>query len=184
MHWIKTKRTDPNLLSLADRHYSRQTIGGKGIASPARSVCLISSDRKAGWVLLAPFPEYVQHAWRESWDNRFFRNESEMLSSELIREAVAVSLWVADLKDWGPPLRFGIITMVDPTQVRHKRDPGRCYLKAGFKYLSCAVCDGSQSLAGFRCHRCTDGRAVTKGGKLVLGMSPEDMPSPAAPRFR
>jgi hypothetical protein len=28
-----------------------------------------------------------------------------------------------------------MVTFVDETKVRHKRDPGRCYLRAGFKYV-------------------------------------------------
>jgi hypothetical protein len=48
-----------------------------------------------------------------------------------------------------------MITFVDPSKVRKKRDPGRCYLRAGF------------APAG-----------TTKGGLIALQMIPENMPDP------
>ena len=53
-----------------------------------------------------------------------FRNTGTSLSSELIREAVAITA-----VKWGIA---AFITYVAIEKVRHKRDPGRCYLKAGF----------------------------------------------------
>jgi hypothetical protein len=86
--------------------------------------------------------------------NSLFRNESDHLSSELIREAIAATLW-----KWPEPPTLGIVTFVDASKVRHKRDPGRCYTKAGFTRL----------------------KETTKGGLVVLQMLPEDMPEPSAP---
>ena len=51
-----------------------------------------------------------------------------------------------------------MITFVDTTKTRKKRDPGRCYLRAGFK-------------------KC----GMTKGGLVALQLLPEDMPKPARP---
>jgi hypothetical protein len=51
-----------------------------------------------------------------------------------------------------------MITFVDPTKTRRKRDPGRCYRRAGF------------SVAG-----------ETKGGLVALQLSPAGMPSLCAP---
>lgn len=56
----------------------------------------------------------------------FFRNEGAGLASELIREADAIA-W----ERW-PGER--LYTFVDPRRVRHKRDPGRCFLRAGWRY--------------------------------------------------
>jgi hypothetical protein len=46
-----------------------------------------------------------------------------------------------------------MVTFVDAEQVRRKRDPGRCYLRAGF----CRV-------------------GQTRGGLVALQLLPEDMP--------
>jgi hypothetical protein len=75
-----------------------------------------------------PFPEYVKHAWPGAWVCSAFRNERPdiHLSSELVLEAIAGTRFY-----WEPPAQ-GMITFVDAEKVRHKRDPGRCFLKAGF----------------------------------------------------
>jgi hypothetical protein len=51
-----------------------------------------------------------------------------------------------------------MVTFVDRTKTRTKRDPGRCFLRAGF------VPDGE-----------------TKGGLVALHLAPESMPDAATP---
>jgi 1-acyl-sn-glycerol-3-phosphate acyltransferase len=80
-----------------------------------------------------PFPEYVRHAWPGAWVNSLFRNEGAGLSSVLIRDAVAATVALY------PAPEAGLITFVDASKVRHKRDPGRCYRKAGFKHVGFTV---------------------------------------------
>ena len=77
-----------------------------------------------------------------------FRNESTVLSSTLVTEAVAVtcSIWPV------PPL--GMVTFIDPRKVRRKRDFGRCFRKAGFVPVG-----------------------HTKGGLVALQLLPERMPA-------
>lgn len=82
-----------------------------------------------------------------------FRNESENLSSAMITEAVAITRAIYKII---PPL--GMITFIDPTKVRKKRDFGRCFLKAGFVRVG-----------------------ETKSGKIVLQLYPEKMPQPILP---
>jgi hypothetical protein len=55
-----------------------------------------------------------------------FRNEGAGLSSDLIRTAdeIAWERWPGER----------LYTYVDPKSTRHKRDPGRCFLKAGWKH--------------------------------------------------
>ena len=55
-----------------------------------------------------------------------FRNEGAGLSSDLIRSAMTLA-W----ERW-PGERF--YTYVDTNKIRHKRDPGRCFLRAGWQY--------------------------------------------------
>ena len=51
-----------------------------------------------------------------------------------------------------------MVTFIDRGKVRHKRDPGRCYIKAGF----------------VRCHD-------TAGGLTAVHISPEELPDAKAP---
>lgn len=77
------------------------------------------------------------------------------MSSDLIVEAVAATRYA-----FGDPPAQGMITFVDPGEVRRKRDPGRCFLRAGFRRL--------------------DQR--TGSGLLVLQLLGEEMPVAAPPR--
>ena len=149
--WRLAHRAHPRARQLADRHYNRQKIGADGFVPPGRCIVLLNEDEggKALWVTSWPFAEYVKHAWAGAWVNSLFRNESKWLSSLLIREAIAITRSV-----WEPP-PLGIITFVDADKVRRKRDPGRCYIKAGFKRVG-----------------------YTVGGLVALQMLPEDMPEP------
>lgn len=153
MNWFRSSRFDPRALPLADRHYNRQKIGSPQFVPPGRCVVLLTADADALWVTSWPFAEYVRHAWPGAWVNSLFRNESAYLSSELIREAVAATLW-----EWPDPPELGMVTFVDAGKVRRKRDPGRCYLRAGFERVG-----------------------ETKGGLVALQLPPDAMPAPAAP---
>ena len=126
MRWVVSHRADYAGRVIADRHYNRQHVGAKGFVPPGRCLVLVTTDETALWVTSYPFAEYVKHQWAGAWVNSTFRNEGEHLSSELIREAVAATRCV-----WEPPA-LGMVTFVDASKVRRKRDPGRCYLRAGF----------------------------------------------------
>lgn len=82
-----------------------------------------------------------------------FRNESPTLSSTLIREAVAITRWF-----YGTAPELGFVTFVDTAKTHKKRDPGRCYRKAGWKPCG-----------------------YTKGGLFTLQQLPDEMPSPREP---
>lgn len=99
-----------------------------------------------------PFAEYVKHEWAGAWMNSLFRNEGPVLSSDLIRSAVAATRMI-----WPEVPPLGMVTFVDPNKTRHKRDPGRCYRKAGFKVVG-----------------------KTKSGLIALQLLEPDMPDPAA----
>jgi hypothetical protein len=114
---------------------------------------LLSGGADALWVSSWPFAEYVRHEWAGAWMCSCFRNESPHLSSDLIRQAVAATRW-----HWGEPPALGMVTFVDPTKVRRKRDWGRCYRKAGW-----APC------------------GYTKGGLVALRLDPADMPEAVEP---
>jgi hypothetical protein len=150
MMWEESSRGDPRALPLADRHYNRQKPGSSQFVPPGRCYVLLSVDRGAVWVTSWPFAEYVKHAWAGAWINSLFRRESGELASEMIRQAVS-----ATRAHWPSVPPMGMVTFVDADKTRRKRDPGRCYRKAGFSHV------------GF-----------TVGGLWVFQMRPEDMPSP------
>lgn len=147
MDWQLSYRFSPLAREIADRHYNRQKVGTPQFVPPGR--CLVLRREKALWITSWPFAEYVKHAWAGAWINSAFRNEGAGLSSDLIRQAVA-----ATRAYFGESPELGMITFVDPAKVRHKRDPGRCYLRAGFKVV---------------------GRTV-KDNLIALQMLPADMP--------
>lgn len=127
MSWELSFRADPVAARIADRHYNRQTPGAVQFVPPGR--CIVLRQSRALWVTSWPFAAYVQHAWSGAWINSLFRNEGAGLSSDLIRSAVAITR-----AQWHPP-PLGIVTFVDSAQIRRKRDPGRCYRRAGWRHV-------------------------------------------------
>lgn len=153
MRWHLSNRADPKVVPLADRHYNRQKIGSPQFAPPGRCLVLKTDPIDAFWITSWPFAKYVRHAWAGAWVCSAFRNEGAERSSELIREAVACTLHV-----FGAAPDLGMITFVDASKVRRKRDPGRCYLRAGFEQVG-----------------------KTRGGLIALQLRPDAMPQSAAP---
>lgn len=152
MRWYRSDRYDVRALPLADRHYNRQKPGSPQFVPPGRCLVLLTKKADALWVTSWPYAQYVRHAWAGAWVCSCFRNESDQLSSALITQAVA-----ATQAEFGEPPELGMVTFVDASKVRRKRDPGRCYRKAGWH------------VAG-----------ETKGGLVALQLDPENMPEPVA----
>jgi len=126
--WRLSTRADPRALALADRHYNRQKIGSPQFVPPGRCLVLLTPNADALWVTSWPFAEHVQHAWAGAFVCSLFRNESSYLSSMLIMEAVE-----ATVAHFGVVPEEGFISFIDRDKTRRKRDPGRCYHKAGWK---------------------------------------------------
>lgn len=152
MRWQLSDKFDPVSRQIADRHYNRRKIGSPQFVPPGRSLVLRTPSGDAFWITSWPFAQYVRHAWGGAWVCSAFRNESDVLSSELVTEAVAVSR-----HKWPGVPDLGMITFVNAEKTRRKRDPGRCFRKAGFRHV------------GF-----------TAGGLWALQLLPEDMPEPQA----
>jgi hypothetical protein len=145
--WTMSNRADPRGVALADRHYNRQKIGSPQFVPPGRCLVLRHDD-DALWVTSWPFAEFVKHEWAGAWVNSLFRNEGAGLSSDLIRQAVAITRGHYQTR---PAL--GMVTFVDAAKVRPKQHPGYCYRKAGFEHVG-----------------------YTKGGLWAFQMLPEAMP--------
>lgn len=129
IYWQVAHRATKAACLIADRHYNRQKIGSPQFVPPGRCLVLMTPEADALWVTSWPFAEYVKHAWAGAWVNSTFRNESPHLSSLMIREAVGITRWYFG----DPPEPHGMISFIDSSKVRRKRDPGRCYLRAGWK---------------------------------------------------
>jgi hypothetical protein len=153
VNWHLSWRADPRARRIADRHYNRQTVGAPQFVPPGRCLVLVTTDADALWITSWPFAPYVKHAWPGAWVCSAFRNEGPLLSSSLIVEAVACTR-----HRMGEPPQLGMVSFVDRGKVRKKRDPGRCFLRAGFERVG-----------------------ETAGGLLAFLLSPEHMPPAAAP---
>lgn len=129
--------------------------GSPQFVPPGRYLVLLTRDADALWVTSWPFAAYTKHAWAGAWVNSCFRNEApeKYRSSDLIREAIAVTR-----SEWPEVPSLGMITFVDSRKVRHKRDFGRCYLRAGFVRAG-----------------------ETKGGLLAFQLLPAAMPEAVTP---
>jgi hypothetical protein len=152
VRWHLSDRADPPANAVAKRHYNCQSPESDQWVKPGACLCFRTAEYGAIWSSSWPVAQYVKHAWAGAWENSTFRNERQdlYLSSDLIREGVAATLAV-----WPTPPTLGMVTMIDLSKTRRKRDPGRCYRKAGFVP------------AGY-----------TKGGLLVLQLLPDAMPAP------
>jgi hypothetical protein len=152
--WRVARRNDPRAAALADRHYSRKTVGHAQFTPPGRCLVLLTAHAQAVWVSSWPYPEYATHSFmqEDAWLCTLFRNEAPDLyrSSDLIRQAVAATRW-----QWTPPTA-GMITFVDTMKVRRKRDWGRCFRKAGWQHIG-----------------------YTRSGLVVLQIRPQEMPAAA-----
>lgn len=165
MIWHLSDRCDPRAASLADRHYSRQTVGAVGFVQPGRCLVLVSSEPvRAVWVTSWPFAEYTKHQWAGSWVCSMFRNEngSEWRSSELIIDAGPCNryhrLHGPDSWRCSEEPDQGMITFVRAPAVK-SANPGYCFKKAGFSHVG-----------------------YTKTDRLhALQLTPDRMPEPRQP---
>lgn len=154
MRWHRTKRSDEYLRALRDRHYSTRKPGGRTVGPPGRTLSLRTLDGRAGWITSYPLEHLASHGYGDALVCTLFRNEAEeLLSSGLVGEAVAASAYT-----YGIPTG-GFLTFVDSGKVRRKRDPGRCFRRAGFEHV------------GFTKDR----------GLVVLRLEPVMFPAPVAP---
>lgn len=117
MHWSLSHRADPRALPVVDNHYSRGKVGAPQFMPPGSCFVLGleapgQEYYKAVWGTAAPYAQFVRHRWAGAWMCSVFRNESNVCSSELIREAVALTLG-----HYGTPPALGMVTFVDPRHV-------------------------------------------------------------------
>ncbi len=125
-HWIEVKDGDDRARALMCRHYSARhyTDGRKRtlFVGPGEKMVLLTEDCAALFV----WRKFIDDAQpkQEGVNCAVFRNEGQLLSSELIREACEMA-W----QRW-PGER--LYTYVNSKKIK-STNPGYCFLRAGFK---------------------------------------------------
>ncbi len=123
MAWIVTNKGDQDCRRLADRHYTRQKPGNKQFCRPGHNLVLRTPEGDAVWVTWRG----IRDDGQDAWECTIFRNESQHLSSDLIRKAVEITL-----REWGAPPPGGLITYVQEARIA-SANPGFCFKRAGWK---------------------------------------------------
>jgi hypothetical protein len=122
--WYLTKDGDLTCLALYERHYSaRRYADGRRrtqFIGPGQVVALRTGDGDAVFV----WRKFIDDSGQDGVNCAVFRNESQHLSSDLIRWAdrIADEVWT-DRRHY---------TYVNPKEVR-SRNPGFCFLMAGWR---------------------------------------------------
>jgi hypothetical protein len=134
--WRQVKRCDPLARALADRHYPpRRKKGAREFMANGRTFVLLAETAVADEMRRAVWGAIENLEPGNGGGLRFrcsiFRNEGPWLSSDLVHAATLLTQrrWRRMFGwDESPPLT----TEIDPARTRRKRDPGRCFLKAGW----------------------------------------------------
>jgi hypothetical protein len=126
-NWYPVQDGDPRAAAIYERHYScvnikaRRRTGDKRICGPGEKMVLMTTDCRALFVWRrAKRPDL---AGQQGVYCSIFRNEGDVLSSELIREAEALA-W----RRW-PGER--LYTYINPQEIESV-NPGYCFKVAGW----------------------------------------------------
>lgn len=128
-YWqLSVTRNDPQAVAMYQRHYSFN-LGGRSkppvkFGNPGHYIALMTLKRDALWLWSK---ELHRRDGQQGVNCAVFRNESDILSSVLIREAVEIAH-----RRW-PGQR--LFTFIDPGKIK-SRNPGYCFKLAGWKQCS------------------------------------------------
>lgn len=122
---VRTTHFDDEMRQLADRYYSRRTIGARQFAYSGRKLVLRDAAGLVLWVWMYPDPT-MRMDHQVGYNCAIFRNETERRSSEIVLEAEGHAF-----AKWGPNRLY---TYVDPRKIASV-NPGYCYKIAGWKYI-------------------------------------------------
>lgn len=127
MYWRFVSKCDRDACEFARPHYSRAKPDSKELGPPGQKIVLMGVDGKALWGSHRPAP-WAEASRMDGFEGHscfIFRNDGGPQSSGLIRAAIAITAIEWNLAPF--------ITYVAIDKVRRKRDPGRCFIKAGFR---------------------------------------------------
>src|ERR1051326_7323811 len=125
---IRTTHFDPEMAMLADRHYSRRTVGARQFCYSGRKLVLRNYEGTVLFVWMYPDPAMRMDA-QTGYNCAMFRNESPRRSSEIILEAEQMAF-----EKWGPNRLY---TYVDASKIK-SANPGYCFKMAGWKQVGCS----------------------------------------------
>jgi hypothetical protein len=126
-YWRVVSKCDRFAASFAAPHYSIAKPLAAELGPPGQKIVLMGEDGKALWGSHRPAP-WAKLGRMDGFLGHscfIFRNDGGPQSSGIIRQAVAITAI-----DWN---LAPFITYVAIDKVRRKRDPGRCFIKAGFQ---------------------------------------------------
>lgn len=138
---IRTSHFDGEMAMLADRHYSRRTVGAKQFLYSGRKLVLRNTEGSVLFGWLYPDPT-MRMDGQTGYNCAIFRNESDRKSSDIILEAEQYAF-----EKWGPNRCY---TYIDPKKTKiilalrnypkmgirkGERIIGFSYRKAGWKPL-------------------------------------------------
>lgn len=134
--WQHVPIEDPRARALADRHYSRQTVGAKGFVGPGQRFVLWHESElgQAVWAVCRALDPIGVMQWR----NTIFRKESRHVASEMIIEATRETYGLWRRRYGGLPAeRLTTEIDIEATAARRSRrhPPGYSYLCAGWEIL-------------------------------------------------
>jgi hypothetical protein len=124
--WIPVKDGNDTGRDIFAAHYSRRHYrdGRKPLlyVGPGEKVVLITPAADALFI----WKKFRDDSGQQGVNCAAFRNEGPQLSSELIlaAEEYAHERWPGER----------MYTYVNPRKITHKRDPGRCFLRAGWSH--------------------------------------------------
>jgi hypothetical protein len=119
---IVTNPFDPEMAMLADRHYSRRTVGARQFLYNGRKIVIrdAAGDVLFGWM----FPDAdMRMDGQTGYNCAIFRNESRRRSSDIILECEAIAI-----ERWGLRRMY---TYVNPAKIASV-NPGYCFKQAGW----------------------------------------------------
>src|SRR6185436_16207717 len=114
--WRLTSKRDLRAAALADRHYSRRTIGSDQFMPPGRTLVFMTEDADVVWGTHWPNAELSLDGM-DCWRCTIFRNEGPLLSSALILEAMdrTAETWTERPADgWLTFVRIDKVRSVNP----------------------------------------------------------------------
>lgn len=124
--WVPVKDGNDTAREIFEQHYSRRRYADERIrlliVGPGEKLLLLAPDANAVFA----WRKFKSDDGQQGINCAIFRNEGPNRSSDLIRAADLIA-W----EHWPGERHY---TYVDPKKVRRKRDPGRCFLRAGWRH--------------------------------------------------
>lgn len=136
IHWFEVRDGDLRLRPFFERHYSakkkasRHYKNWRRICGPGEHMILLTQNCDA---LMVWLKEMIRHDGQAGVNCSVFRNEGNVLSSELISEATKLA--------WERWPQERLFTYVNPTKIK-STNPGYCFLQAGWHRLDGASSKG------------------------------------------